>query len=110
MLYVVNLFEEILHIDAAGTGMWTWALLNPRHCSLEQISWNKVAVQIFVWTLLYQSIISSVHGVTNIGKRFSYQVLLLNKYIRIVRMPAHLVVYEIPVVAVMSSDIFYTIM
>lgn len=48
--------------------------------------------------------------VTNIGKRFSYQDLLLNMYIWTVRMPAYLVIYEIPVVAVMSADIFYTVM
>lgn len=73
-----------------------------------QSSWNKV--QMFIWTVLYQSIIFDVRDVTNIGRRFSYQDLLLNKYIRIVRMPAYLVIYEIPVVAVMSSDIFCTIM
>lgn len=54
----------------------------------------------------YQSIGFRVCDVTNTGKRFSYQDLLLNKYVRIVRMPAYLIIYEIPVVAVMSSDIF----
>jgi hypothetical protein len=61
---------------------------------------------IFIWTVLYQSISFNVCDVTNIGKRFSYQDLLLNKYIRIVQMPIYLVIYEIPVVAVMSWDIF----
>jgi len=56
--------------------------------------------------VLYQSISFSVHDVTNIGKCFSYQDLLLDKYIRIVQMPAYLVMYEITVIAVMSSDIF----
>lgn len=56
--------------------------------------------------MLYQSITFNVRDVTNIGKYFSYQDLLLNKYIRIVQMPAYLVIYEIPVIAVMSADIF----
>jgi len=50
-----------------------------------------------------------VCDVTNMGKCFSYQDLLSNKYIRIVWIPAYLVIYEIPVVAIMSSDIFYTV-
>jgi hypothetical protein len=33
-----------------------------------------------------------MYVITNIGKRFSYQDLLLNKYIRIVQMPAYLVI------------------
>jgi hypothetical protein len=57
--------------------------------------------------VLYQSISFNVRDVTNIGKCFSYQDLLLNQYIMIVQLPAYLVIYEIPVVAVMSSDIFF---
>ena len=57
--------------------------------------------------MLFQSISFNVHDVTNIGKHFSYQELLLNKYISIVQMLAYLVIYEIPVVAVMSSDMLF---